>query len=79
MDDAFNLLVEVPAIGVCIPRPAQGVLVDTTTYTWAIHQIDVPPHKVQFYSDGEEQEIILPTKEQRMAHLGQFWITDTPE
>ena len=79
VDDGFHVWIEFPTHGVCIPQPAQGVLVDTTTYKWAIHQIDVPPHKAQFYSNGEEQEIILPTKEQRMAHLGQFWATDTPE
>ena len=79
VDDAFNLLVEFPTHGVCIPQPAQGVVVDTTTYTWGIHQIDIPPHKVQFYLNGEEQEIVLPTKEQRVAHLGQLWATDTPE
>ena len=33
VDDAFNLLVEFPEHRECVPQPAQGVVVDTTTYT----------------------------------------------
>ena len=33
VDDAFNLPVESPKHGECVPQPAQGVVVNTTTYT----------------------------------------------
>ena len=55
------------------------MLVDTITYSWTIHQIDVPHRKIQFYSDGKDQVVFLPTQENRLAHLEKFWATDTPE
>ena len=62
-----------------VPHPAQGMLVDATTYFWALMQIDTPHKKVQYYSDGKHQTVVLPTKECREAHLGSFWTTDTPD
>ena len=55
------------------------MLVDATTYFWALMQIDTPHKKVQYYSDGEHQTVVLPTKECREKHLGSFWTTDTPD
>ena len=55
------------------------MLVDATTYFWAVMQIDTPEKEVRYYSDGKHRSVILPTKDCKEARLGDFWTSDTPD
>ena len=61
VDDTIAIVTDEPGDGERIPQAAQGILVDAATYSWAIHQIDNPHKNIQYYSDGEDQMVCLPT------------------
>ena len=77
VDNAISFVTNEPKHGERVPQPAQG-LVNAATYPWAIHQMDIPHKNIQLYSHGENQ-VVLSTQESRLAHLGDFWTTDTAE
>ena len=79
VDEGISIVAEKPERGAVVSHPAQGILVDAATYSTGIHHIDIPAVKLQYYTDGEHKSVCLPTKEKRVAHVGYFWATDTPE
>ena len=78
VDDTFAATINW-ARGPAGDHPMQGVLVDRVTYDWAIHQIDNPRAKMQYWAKYREKKILNPTKEKRMERMARFWVDDTEE